>query len=181
MVSGIRDHQQAVKSVEALLPEIEAAGNALRDVIRHGNRVFICGNGGSAADAQHFAAELTGRFRAERRGFPAVALTTDTSALTAIGNDYGFDQVFARQLESLAGRGDQLVAISTSGNSGNVIAAVRTARDMGVSSLALLGRGGGELASLVDRALVVPAQATPRIQEAHILIIHLLCEMFEPQ
>jgi len=154
------EHRQVVDKVAALESEIHAAVRRLRAVLEGGGRVYVCGNGGSAADAQHLASELTGRFVKDRPGYPVMALTTDTSALTAIGNDYGFEQIFARQLQSLARPGDLLVVISTSGNSPN--------------------RDGGALRERVDQALVVEAEATARIQEAHILIIHLLCEAFEP-
>ncbi|HEB98403.1 MAG TPA: SIS domain-containing protein, partial [Thiotrichales bacterium] len=129
--------------------------------------------------AQHFAAELTGRYSMDRPGYPAVALTTDTSALTSIGNDYGFEQVFARQLQALSRPGDLLIGISTSGNSANVLRAVDYARDHGIHSVGLLGRDGGALAEAVDIALTIGVNATARIQEAHILMLHLLCEAFE--
>ena len=149
------------------------------DTIHSGGCAFICGNGGSAADAQHFAAELTGRFERERRAWPAVALTTDTSALTAIGNDYGFDHVFSRQLEALGRPGDLLIAISTSGNSRNVLQAVAHAKANGIATIGLLGRDGGQLAREVDHALVIPSERTARIQEMHILILHIWCEMLD--
>ncbi len=174
------EHRQVVDKVAALEGEIHDAVRRLRGVLERGGRVYVCGNGGSAADAQHLASELTGRFVKDRPGYPVIALTTDTSALTAIGNDYGFEQIFARQLQSLARPGDLLVVISTSGNSPNLVAAAETARAMGVATLGLLGRDGGSLRQRVDQALVVEAEATARIQEAHILIIHLLCEAFEP-
>lgn len=175
------EHRQAVDCVAALQPEIAAAAERIRQVFASGGRVFVCGNGGSAADAQHFAAELTGRYQQDRRGYPAIALTTDTSALTAIGNDYGFEQMFSRQLSALARPGDLLVAISTSGNSPNVVMAVEYARHQGIVTLGLLGRSGGKLKSMVDSALVVSVESTARIQEAHVLILHLLCEAFEPE
>ncbi len=176
----LADHRAAVDRVAALEDEIHAAVQRLRRVLDQGGRVFVCGNGGSAADAQHLASELTGRFVKDRPGYPVIALTTDTSALTAIGNDYGFEQIFARQLRSLARAGDLVVLISTSGNSPNLVTAAETAAAMGVETLGLLGRDGGRLRQRVDQALVVEVEATARIQEAHILIIHLLCEAFEP-
>jgi D-sedoheptulose 7-phosphate isomerase len=139
----------------------------------------LCGNGGSAADAQHIAAELVGRFVADRRALPAIALTTDTSALTAIANDYGYDAVFSRQLEGLAQPGDVLIAISTSGNSANVLAAANTGKAMGVQVLGLLGGSGGKLLNACDDSLVVPSKTTARIQECHILIGHMLCDLVE--
>ena len=173
---ALREHHEAVERIVTLAPQIDRAIALIRDAFASGHRLFACGNGGSAADAQHLAAELTGRFEKERRGYPAVALTTDTSALTSIGNDYGFEQIFARQLEALARPGDVLVAITTSGNSPNVVATVERARALGVRCIGLLGRDGGACAERVDVPLIVDVQRTARIQEAHGLIIHLLCE-----
>jgi D-sedoheptulose 7-phosphate isomerase len=164
---------------QALRAAIVQAAHVIVAALRRGNKVLLCGNGGSAADAQHIAAEIVGRFKAERDGLPAIALTTDTSILTAVGNDYGFENVFARQMRALAREGDVLVAISTSGNSENVIRAVEMARESGVTSIGLLGRDGGRLAALVDIALVVPSQDTARIQEAHITIGHIICELLD--
>jgi len=147
--------------------------------LRAGNRIFLCGNGGSAADAQHIAAEMVCRFETHRRALPAIALTTDTSALTAIGNDFGYERVFARQVEALARPGDLLIGISTSGNSGNIIAAVEQANAMDVATLGLLGGEGGQLLDIAAHALVVPSHVTARIQECHILIGHLWCGMID--
>lgn len=158
---------------------ISNAGFVITNTISIGSKIFICGNGGSAADAQHFAAELTGRFERERRALPAVALTTDTSAITAIGNDYGFEFIFSRQLEALARPGDLLIGISTSGNSGNVLKAVSYAKANQIKTIGLLGRDGGQLAKAVDVAVVVPSERTARIQEMHILIVHIWCEMLD--
>lgn len=174
--AAIAEHRAAIDSVAGMEPALRQAVNIIGAAFAGGHRLFICGNGGSAADAQHFAAELTGRFEKERRGYPATALTTDTSALTSIGNDYGFEQLFARQLQSLAVKDDVLVAISTSGNSPNIIKAVEQACASGVRTIGLLGRGGGRCAELVDIPLIVQAPRTARIQEAHVLILHLLCE-----
>ncbi|MGF1529304.1 MAG: SIS domain-containing protein [Candidatus Competibacterales bacterium] len=173
------DHRDAVAQVEALVPEITAAAAALWQVLAGGGRILLCGNGGSAADAQHFAAELTGRFVAERQPLAAIALTTDTSALTAIGNDYGFEWVFARQVAALGRSGDALVAISTSGHSPNVLNAVERANALEMTTVGLLGRDGGALATRVARPLIVGVKATARIQEAHELIFHLWCEAFD--
>jgi len=151
----------------------------ITECLERGNKILICGNGGSAADSQHFAAELVGRFKLERKGLPAIALTTDTSILTAIGNDYGFDHIFERQIEALGKEGDILVGISTSGNSENVIRAVKKAKDMGVYTIGLLGKDGGKLKDLVDLSLIVPSNSTPRIQECHVLIYHIVCEEVE--
>ena len=149
------------------------------DAWRQGGRLLVCGNGGSAADAQHIVAELVGRFLAERPGYAAIALTTDTSIMTAVGNDYGFDRIFARQVEALGRVGDVLLVISTSGNSANCIEAVGAARAAGMKAHGFLGGSGGRLLSLVDGALVVPSDATPKIQEVHITMGHLLCLLVE--
>lgn len=147
--------------------------------LRRGCRILVCGNGGSAADAQHLAAELSGRYLKERRALAGLALTTDTSALTAIGNDYGFDQVFSRQVEALGRPGDLLIGISTSGNSPNVLLAVEAAKGLGLRTLGLLGRDGGKLKDRVDDALVVPSTVTARIQEVHQMIYHFWCEALD--
>jgi D-sedoheptulose 7-phosphate isomerase len=144
-----------------------------------GRKILIFGNGGSAADAQHFAAELAGRYRLERRALPALALTTDTSMLTAISNDYGFTQVFTRQVEALARPGDTVIGISTSGRSANVIAGLQTAQVLGARTLALIGANITGLAGVADQVISVPSMDTPRIQEAHAVIIHILCDLVE--
>jgi D-sedoheptulose 7-phosphate isomerase len=168
-------------TAEACAQSIARAAARLVETLRAGGRVLAFGNGGSAADAQHLAAELAGRFERERPGLPALALTTNTSDLTAIGNDYGFEAVFARLVRAHGRPGDLAVAISTSGNSPNVLAGVVAARDAGLSTLALTGKGGGKLASAADLAIVVPSDVTARIQETHIAVIHLLCELCEAQ
>lgn len=146
---------------------------------RDGGRFLVCGNGGSAADAQHIVAELVGRFLAERPGYPAIALTTNTSVMTAVANDYGFDHVFARQVEALGRAGDVLLVISTSGNSANCVEAVSAARTRGLKVHGFLGGGGGRLLPLVDGALVAPSDHTPKIQEIHITMGHVLCQVLE--
>lgn len=161
------------------IPAIEKCGQIIVEAINRGNKILICGNGGSAGDAQHIATELVGRYEKERRGLPAIALTTDTSALTAIGNDYGFERIFSRQVESLANEGDVLIGISTSGNSPNVISAVMLARQLRCQTIGLTGAKGKKLASLCDASVLVPSERTSRIQEAHITIGHLWCEMVE--
>lgn len=173
------EHRRLFGQLDSLDNSVHAAANRLADGLRSGGKIMFCGNGGSAADSQHLAAELTGRFVEERRPLAALALSTDTSALTCIANDYAFDQVFARQVLALGRKGDCLVAISTSGNSANVIAAVKAARGIGMYCLGLLGRDGGHLRALCDTALVVPAHSTARIQEAHILLGHALCGTVE--
>jgi D-sedoheptulose 7-phosphate isomerase len=147
--------------------------------LKLGNKLLICGNGGSAADSQHFAAEVVGRFEKERKGFSAIALTTDTSALTAIGNDYGFDKVFSRQIEALGQKGDMLIGISTSGNSKNVIEAVKVAKGFEIFTVGLLGKDGGQLKDLVDKAFIVRSNNTARIQEVHITFIHAICRVLD--
>ena len=161
--------------------EIRACAELIVATFRAGNKVLICGNGGSAADAQHLAAEFVGRYETERRGLPAIALTTDTSALTAVSNDYGFERVFARQVEALASEGDLLIAISTSGDSPNVVAATMAARNAGCKIIGLTGQKGTKLASLSDASIKVPSTRTARIQEAHITIAHIWCEILDAE
>jgi D-sedoheptulose 7-phosphate isomerase len=158
---------------------VARAAEALAARLRAGGKVLIFGNGGSAADAQHFAAELLGRFARERPALPALALTTDTSSLTAIGNDYGYERVFARQVEAHGRAGDVVIGISTSGQSANVIAGLAAGRDRGLLTMALSGRGGGRLVTLADVLIDVPDASTARIQEVHGLVIHILCELVE--
>lgn len=161
------------------LETIASGADALITAYQSGHKALFFGNGGSAADAQHLAAEFLGRYLREREPMPAVALHVNSSAVTAIGNDYGYDQVFARQLQALAAPGDVAVAISTSGNSASVIEAVRCARIMGVFTLGLTGASGGQLRGLVDVLITVPSEETPRIQECHILIGHAMCDAVE--
>jgi D-sedoheptulose 7-phosphate isomerase len=177
---GIREHLGVFGSLAAGgMSALEKGGRIIVEAIGRGNKILLCGNGGSAADAQHLATELVGRYEKERRGIPAIALTTDTSALTAIANDYGFERIFSRQVEALANPGDVLVGISTSGNSPNVVAAVMQARSMKCLTIGLTGANGKKLASLCDAAVLVPSTRTARIQEAHITIGHLWCQMVE--
>ncbi|MGD9709988.1 MAG: D-sedoheptulose 7-phosphate isomerase [Halothiobacillaceae bacterium] len=177
--SHFHSHLEVVGALRSHINPIESMGSMAIEALNNGGRLYLCGNGGSAADAQHIAAELVGRFAHARRGLPAIALTTDTSALTSIGNDFGFDHVFARQVEALARKGDILIGISTSGNSRNVIEAVKVARKLGVTTIGLLGGSGGALKDLVDHVLIVPSHDTPRIQECHILIGHIWCAMID--
>jgi D-sedoheptulose 7-phosphate isomerase len=156
-----------------------AVVDAVRRALDAGGRVLVCGNGGSAADSQHFAAELVGRFVKERRAFAAVALTTDTSVLTAIGNDYGYERVFARQVEAIGRSGDVLVAISTSGRSANVLAAMATARERQMVTVALTGGDGGAIGAAADLHLNVPSPSAARAQEVHRTILHVICELVE--
>ncbi len=164
---------------ERLAPEIEAIARLARETLEGGGRLFFCGNGGSAADAQHLAAEYVVRFRRERKGLPALALTTDSSVLTAGANDYGFERVFARQVEALARPGDLLFLHSTSGESENLLLAAEAARSQGVATVALLARGGGRLAQRVDRALILPTDSTAHAQELHLAVGHIVCGLVE--
>lgn len=172
-------HLALFSALGPIEPAVVAAGRQMATTLRDGGKVMLCGNGGSAADSQHIAAEMTGRFIHDRRPLAAMALSTDTSALTCIGNDYSFDEVFSRQIEALGRAGDCLVAISTSGNSSNVLRAAETAKRIGMVVIGLLGRDGGRLSALCDLSVIVPSQSTARIQEAHIFIGHTLCGLTE--
>jgi D-sedoheptulose 7-phosphate isomerase len=177
IIEELRDHQNTIqKVIDTLVPDIEKACLLMTSTLQAGNKVLIAGNGGSAADAQHLAAELSGRYVKNRKALPGIALTTDTSALTAIANDYGYDYVFARQVEALGNPGDLFIGISTSGNSEVVLRAFKTAREMGLKTLGLSGRDGGKMNGLCDLNIVVPADVTARIQEMHILIGHIICQ-----
>ncbi|MCP5451157.1 MAG: phosphoheptose isomerase [Gammaproteobacteria bacterium] len=170
------------RTLAAMGPRIVQAAELLAERLRRGHKILVCGNGGSAADAQHFAAELVNRFEIERPGLAAIALTTDSSALTSIANDYAFEQIFARQVRALGRPGDVLLAISTSGNSPNVLVAIDAARELGMVTLALTGRDGGRMAEQLggeDIEIRAVTPATARIQETHILIIHCLCDMVD--
>jgi D-sedoheptulose 7-phosphate isomerase len=173
--------KQAILENDGLLEMIVTVAKACVEVYRQGKKTMLAGNGGSAADAQHIAAELVGRYGFDRPSIPSLALTTDTSNLTAIGNDYGYDKVFSRQLEGMAQEGDIFIGISTSGNSQNIINAFESAKDRGVATVALVGRDGGKMAEVADYAIVIPSNATPRIQESHILIGHILCDIIEKE
>ena len=176
---SLKEHLNAVTKLWNLLNEIEILGKKLRNTLEKGNKILLMGNGGSAADCQHIAAELVGRFKEERKGLPAIALTTDTSILTAVGNDYSFEEIFARQIEALADKEDLIIGISTSGNSKNVIRGILKAKEIGCYTVGLLGKDGGKLKDLVDLAIIVPSNNTPRIQECHILIGHIVCEIVD--
>ena len=177
---SLREHLETFERLlKTNLLDIERAGEMICEALSKGHKILLCGNGGSAADAQHIAAELVGRYELRRRGWPAIALNTDTSALTAISNDYGYEEVFARQVQALASNADILIALSTSGKSANVIRAVEKAKEIGCKTIALSGAGGEPLASLCDQAIVVPSERTSRVQEAHITIGHLWCEMVD--
>ncbi|MCW5660629.1 MAG: D-sedoheptulose 7-phosphate isomerase [Burkholderiaceae bacterium] len=175
----LAEHRALFAQLDALAPDVQRAAALIAAALRNGGKVMFCGNGGSAADSQHLASELTGRFVDDRRPLAALALSTDSSALTCIANDYAFDQVFERQLRGLGRAGDVLVAISTSGRSPNVQRAASAARELGIGVVGLLGRDGGPIKGLSDVAIVVPSPTTARIQEAHIFIGHTLCALVE--
>jgi len=178
----LQNHCEVVTALARdLAPAIERAALLLVAAFRGGNKLLVMGNGGSAADAQHFAAEIVGRFKLERPALPALALTTDSSILTAIGNDYGFERVFSRQVEAHAASGDVVIGISTSGNSPNVQLALELAAGKGCRTIALLGRDGGAISGVAELSLVVPSHDTPRIQEGHIAIIHVVCDLVEKE
>jgi len=164
------------ESMQQIVPDVERSAAILLAALGRGKKVLVCGNGGSAADSQHFAAELVGRYKRERRAYPAIALTTDTSALTCIGNDYGFENIFKRQVEALGTKGDVLVALSTSGKSKNILAAIAEARKRNMKVIVLTGANGTGLARNADAAVVVPSTETARIQEVHELVYHSWCE-----
>ena len=169
----------AQATLDYITKPLDTAANLCIDSLKNGGKILIFGNGGSAADAQHIAAEMVGRYKIERKGLPAIALTTDTSVLTSISNDYGYDHVFDRQVEALANKGDVVIGISTGGSSGNVINGLQTAKKLGCKLIGLSGRDGGEMNTLCDVNLVVPAEDTPRIQEMHIVIGHTICHLID--
>ena len=177
--NAIAEHLAVIQALDRKRDLLEQIGGAMSQAVHAGKKVLWCGNGGSAADCQHLAAELMGRFRRERRGLPSIALTTDTSILTAIGNDYGYERVFQRQVEAICNSGDIVVGISTSGNSKNVCAALKTARKLGAVTVAFTGASGGEMAALADMVLLIDSSDTARIQEGHILCGHMLCDWIE--
>ncbi len=177
VIEELKDHQQLIQRViDGLTRDIEIACKLMVSTLKSGNKVLLAGNGGSAADAQHIAAELSGRFVKERKALPGIALTVDSSALTSIANDYGYEHVFSRQVEALAQSGDLFIGISTSGNSQGILNAFETARKLGCHTLGLSGRNGGKMNGLCDLNIVVPSEITARIQEMHILIGHILCK-----
>lgn len=178
----MEEHVEALTNTVEYLSEcsaLEDIASRCVEALSNGKKILFCGNGGSAADSQHMAAEIVGRFQKERKGLAAVALTTDTSILTAVGNDYGFSEVFARQVEGIGQTGDVLIGYSTSGNSKNVIRAMEVAKEMGLHTVGFLGGNGGALKDLCDISFVVPHSVTARIQEIHLLAGHILCEMVE--
>ena len=164
---------------DTLSGDILEAANRIKASLQKGGKLILMGNGGSAGDSQHIAAELIGRFKKERKALPAIALTVDTSSLTALGNDYGFDTIFERQLEALAQKNDAVVGISTSGNSENVVRALKKANDLGAETIGLVGNNGGKIKEVANLSIVIPSNDTARIQEVHITIGHIICELIE--
>jgi D-sedoheptulose 7-phosphate isomerase len=177
--TSLADHRACIAAIEEQFGEIEQIAATTAQALAAGGRLYVAGNGGSAADAQHIAAELVGRFKRERRGLPAVALTTDTSSLTSIGNDYGFERVFARQIEAYVRRGDIVWLLSTSGKSPNMLRAAQAARQLEAITIAFTGPAGSPLQALCDHAVTVPHRDSDRIQEAHQLTYHILCDLIE--
>jgi D-sedoheptulose 7-phosphate isomerase len=175
--------KEGIRALEGVLEDqvgnIENAATAIIESLKAGKKLLVFGNGGSASDSQHMAAELVGRFKMERKALPAIALTANTSILTAIANDYGYDAVFSRQVEALGAQGDVALGISTSGNSKNVIEALKRARSIGMKTIALSGGDGGSMKSQADISILVAAKDTPRVQESHILIVHIICALVE--
>jgi len=172
-------HMAMYDALGPLFPLISDIGIKMQQCIKNGGKILIMGNGGSAADSQHIAAEIVGRFKKERKGMPAIALTTDTSILTSVGNDYGYDYIFARQIEALCRPEDLVIGITTSGNSTNVVSAMQAAKEIGATTVGLTGGSGGKLTAICDFNLIMPSNVTARIQEAHIFVGHCLCEILE--
>ena len=180
-IAASRDTKTALLENSEFLEKLQTVAQACVSIYKSKKKTLLAGNGGSAADAQHIAAELVGRYGFDRPSIPSLALTTDTSNLTAIGNDYGYDAVFSRQLEGMGQKGDLFIGISSSGNSQNVINAFKSAKEMGIMTVALVGRDGGEMAKLADISLIVPSNVTARIQECHILVGHIICDIIEKE
>ena len=177
---NFKEHHEIISLVaDQCLDNIHAIGKTMVKVLQSGRTIFWCGNGGSASDCQHLAAELVGRFKDDRRALSSISLTTDTSILTSVANDYSFEFIFTRQIQALARPGDLLIIISTSGNSSNIVNVLQTASNMGILTAGLLGKNGGQAKNLVDQSVVVPSSNTARIQESHILIGHCLCDIIE--
>jgi len=174
-------HMAMFNALEPLFPLISDVGIAMQNTIKNGGKILLMGNGGSAADSQHIAAEIVGRFKKERKGMPAIALTTDTSILTSVGNDYGYDYIFARQVEALCRPEDLVIGLTTSGNSANVVSAIEAANAIGAITVGLTGGTGGKLNNLCTYNIVIPSSVTARIQEAHIFVGHSLCEILESE
>ncbi|TKC01205.1 D-sedoheptulose 7-phosphate isomerase [Pedobacter cryotolerans] len=182
VLEELNHHQNTIaKVIERLVPDIETSCKMINETLLTGGKILLAGNGGSAADAQHIAAELTGRYVKERKALPAIALTVDTSALTAISNDYGYESVFSRQIEALANPNDLFIGISTSGNSANILKSLASAKAIGCKTIGLSGRDGGKMNNLCDINIIIPDDVTARIQEMHILIGHIFCKSVDEQ
>jgi len=179
--NAIAEHQTMFAKIGDLIPQISQVAEELKACIKRGGKILIMGNGGSAADSQHIAAEIVGRFKKERRGLAAIALTTDTSIITSVGNDYGYDYIFARQIEALCRPEDVVIGITTSGNSKNVVAAIEEANQLGATTIGLTGGSGGKMNELCKYNLVIPSSVTARVQEAHIFVGHSLCDLLESE
>ena len=179
--NAIADHQAMFAKLADLIPQISLVAEELKACIKRGGKILLMGNGGSAADSQHIAAEIVGRFKKERRGLAAIALTTDTSIITSVGNDYGYDYIFARQIEALCRPEDVVIGITTSGNSKNVVAAIEEANKLGATTIGLTGGTGGKMSELCKYNLVMPSSETARVQEAHIFVGHSLCDLLESE
>ena len=177
----IAEHLKVAMTMSSLIDRVEIAAQLCIDSLQDGGKILIFGNGGSAADAQHFAAELVGRYKTNRKGIAAIALTTDTSALTSIGNDFGFDYVFERQVEALAKKGDVVIGISTSGRSENISSALKLASKSSCKTIGLSGKDGGEMNKICNINLTAPSMETPRVQEIHIAIIHIICHLIDQE
>ena len=177
--NALNAHAETIARLGPMIPDITRLAEMINAALAGGGKILWMGNGGSAADSQHLAAEFVGRFVKERRGLPSIALTTDTSILTSVGNDYGYERVFARQVEALCSAHDLVIGISTSGNSANILHAIEAAKAIGATTVGWTGEQGGKLAALCDLTLAVPSRVTARIQEAHILIGHILCELVD--
>jgi D-sedoheptulose 7-phosphate isomerase len=179
--NAIAEHQAMFAQLSTLFPQISLVADELKACIKRGGKILLMGNGGSAADSQHIAAEIVGRFKKERRGLAAIALTTDTSIITSVGNDYGYDYIFARQIEALCRPEDVVIGITTSGNSKNVVAAIEEANRLGATTIGLTGGSGGKMTALCKFNLVMPSSETARVQEAHIFVGHSLCDLLESE
>ncbi len=177
--ASLAESTRTLQALATIRPAIDAAGKLILDTLRHDKKLLICGNGGSAAEAGHFSTELVGRYQKNRAALPAIALSADGSLLTCIGNDYGYDQVFSRQLAGLAHPGDLVVVLTSSGNSGNILAALHEAKKLGLQSVAFLGRGGGKAQGLATVDLIIPSQSGAACQEAHLFLIHHFCELID--
>ena len=175
----IAEHQAVLVELSNLIPQIEGVASTLVKALKNGQTIFWCGNGGSASDSQHLAGELVGRYKGDRKPLKSIALNADSAVMTCIVNDYGYEYIYSRQVEGLGVEGDVLVGITTSGNSENVLNALITANEMGLKTIGLLGKGGGKAASLAQQSIIIPSDTTARIQEMHITIGHILCDLIE--